>query len=161
MLQTPTNTKKEWKVLLSYLIFEVDNIFFNLRKGDKLIRRELNLLKQTRILVSKTTLISPINEGKLKAIIEKMPSQYLLMDEHIAYMLRDEENSLFSLIKEYNGYLDERTNEQNNANCIKLIAIDEKLIHNIRYLGAMTYHLNIHLNLLTVLLKNASILEEI
>ena len=160
MLQTATDTKKEWEVLLSYLIFEVDNIFFNLRKADKLIRRELNLLKQKNFCLLKQTLITPINEGKLKAIIENMPPQYLLMDEHIAYMLKDDDNSLFKLIREYNSYLDIRNNEQDDKNYTELIALDEKLVHHIRYLGAMMYHLNIHLNLLTVLLKNASILEE-
>jgi len=160
MLQTATDTKKEWEVLLSYLIFEVDNIFFNLRKADKLIRRELNLLKQKNFCSLKQTLITPINEGKLKAIIENMPPQYLLMDEHIAYMLKDDDNSLFKLIREYNSYLDIRNNEQDDKNYTELIALDEKLVHHIRYLGAMMYHLNIHLNLLTVLLKNASILEE-
>jgi hypothetical protein len=141
MLQTATDTKKESQVLLSYLIFEVDNIFFNLRKADKLIRRELNLLK-------------------LKVIIENTPPQYLLMDEHIAYMLQDDDNSLFKLIRDYNSYLDIRNNEQEDNNYTGLIALDEKLVHHIRYLGAMTYHLNIHLNLLTVLLKNASIQED-
>jgi len=160
MLQTATDTKKEWEVLLSYLIFEVDNIFFNLRKADKLVRRELNLLKQKNFCLLKQTLITPINEGKLKAIIENMPPQYLLMDEHIAYMLKDDDNSLFKLIREYNSYLDIRNNEQDDKNYTELIALDEKLVHHIRYLGAMMYHLNIHLNLLTVLLKNASILEE-
>lgn len=160
MLQTATDTKKEWKVLLSYLIFEVDNIFFNLRKADKLIRRELNLLKQKKSCLLKQTLITPINEGKLKAIIENIPPQYLLMDEHIAYMLQDDDNSLFKLIRDYNSYLDIRNNEQEDNNYTGLIALDEKLVHHIRYLGAMTYHLNIHLNLLTVLLKNASIQEE-
>ena len=160
MLQTATDSKKEWKVLLSYLIFEVDNIFFNLRKADKLVRRELNLLKQKKFCLLKQTLIPPINEGKLKAIIENMPPQYLLMDEHIAYMLKDDDNSLFKLIREYNSYLDIRNNEQDDKNYTELIALDEKLVHHIRYLGAMMYHLNIHLKLLTVLLKNASILEE-
>ena len=160
MLQTATDSKKEWKVLLSYLIFEVDNIFFNLRKADKLVRRELNLLKQKKFCLLKQTLIPPINEGKLKAIIENMPPQYLLMDEHIAYMLKDDDNSLFKLIRDYNSYLDIRNNEQDDENYTELIALDEKLVHHIRYLGAMMYHLNIHLNLLTVLLKNASILEE-
>ncbi|MBW4543325.1 MAG: hypothetical protein KME25_02590 [Symplocastrum torsivum CPER-KK1] len=160
MLQTATDTKKESQVLLSYLIFEVDNIFFNLRKADKLIRRELNLLKQKKSCLLKQTLITPINEGKLKVIIENMPPQYLLMDEHIAYMLQDDDNSLFKLIRDYNSYLDIRNNEQEDNNYTGLIALDEKLVHHIRYLGAMTYHLNIHLNLLTVLLKNASIQEE-
>jgi len=160
MLQTPTEQKKECKVLLSYLIFEVDNIFFNLRKADKLIRRELNLLKQNNFCSLKQTLIPPINEGKLKAIIENMPPQYLLMDEHIAYMLKDDANSLFKLIRDYNSYLDTRKDEQEDNNYTELITLDEKLVHHIRYLGAMTYHLNIHLNLLTVLLKNASIQED-
>lgn len=69
-------------------------------------------------------------------------------------MLKNENNSIFKLIEEYNTCLDKRLIEQYDK--ISLKEIDDKLVYYIRHLGAMTYHLNIHLNLLNVLLKNAN-----
>jgi hypothetical protein len=158
----PDNKKiKEGKdTLLSCLSLEVDDIFFSLRKADQIIRRELSLLKEKKIPLLKKTSITPINEDKLKGLLEKLPLQELLLDEYILYMLENENNSIFKLIREYNAYLDKRKNEQEDDNPKMLIGVDEKLVYYIRHLGAMTYHLNIHLNLLTVLLRNASVVAE-
>ncbi len=146
--------------LLALLSSEVDEIFFSLRKADQIIRRELSLLNQQKIPLLKNTYISPINDEHLKKIIHKIPCQHLFADEYIRYMLENENNSIFKLILEYNIYLDRRKNEQDSATAIGLIEIDEKLVYYIRHLGAMTYHLNIHLNLLSVLLKNAAVMAE-
>jgi hypothetical protein len=70
-------------------------------------------------------------------------------------MLKNDNNSIFKLIKEYNSYLDKRKIEEVD-NTKLLREIDEKLVYYIRHLGAMSYHLNIHLNLLNVLIRNAS-----
>lgn len=149
--------KKEESLFFSSLTLEVDELFYNLRKADKIIHRELNLLGQQKINLLEKTSLTPLNEQKLKKIIDKMPPQYLLADEYIIYMLENEENSIFKLIKEYNEYLTKRKNEQEDDNFLGLMGIDEKLAYYIRHLGAMIYHLNIHLNLLTVLLRNTSI----
>jgi hypothetical protein len=143
--------------LISSLALEVDEIFFSLRKADQIIRRELNLLNQETFKSLNKQAINPIKEEKLRKIIESMPIQNLLVDEYIVYMLRNDGNSLFNLIREYNAYLDKRKTEQADENYITLRGIDEKLVYYIRHLGAMTYHLNIHLNLLNVLLASASI----
>lgn len=143
------------ETLLSSLTLEVDNIFFSLRKADQIIRRELISLNQQSFKSFKKPAINPINEEKLRGIIESIPIQHLLLDEYIIYMLKNDNNSIFKLIKEYNNYLDKRKTEQVDNNTL-LRGIDEKLVYYIRHLGAMTYHLNIHLNLLNVLIKNAS-----
>lgn len=157
MLQNSKKQKKEGETtLLSSLTLEIDDIFFSLRKADQIIRRELNLLNQDKSQPLKKISLPSINEEKLKQIIDKLRVQDLLVDEYVIYMLENENNSIFKLIKEYNTYLDKRKYEQNHDNSIELIRIDEKLAYYIRHLGAMTYHLNIHLNLLSVLLKNAS-----
>jgi len=143
------------ETLLSSLTLEVDNIFFSLRKADQIIRRELISLNQQTFKSFKKPAINPINEEKLRGIIESIPIQHLLLDEYIIYMLKNDNNSIFKLIKEYNNYLDKRKTEQVDNNTL-LRGIDEKLVYYIRHLGAMTYHLNIHLNLLNVLIKNAS-----
>ncbi len=157
MIQDKTKRKKQGETtLLSSLTLEVDDIFFSLRKADQIIRRELNLLSQHEFQPLKKTSLPSINEEKLKEIIDKLRSQDLLVDEYIIYMLDNESNSIFQLIREYNTYLDKRKYEQEHNNPIELIGIDEKLAYYIRHLGAMTYHLNIHLNLLSVLLRNAS-----
>ncbi len=142
--------------LISSLALEVDDIFFSLRKADQIIRRELKTLQQETINSLKKQVINPIKEEKLRKIIESMPIQNLLVDEYIVYMLKNDGNSLFSLIREYNAYLDKRKTEQADENYITLRGIDEKLVYYIRHLGAMTYHLNIHLNLLNVVLTSAS-----
>lgn len=149
--------KKEDHKILSSLTFEVDNLFFSLRKADQIIRRELNLLSNNKHQSLKKSLISPINEEKLKQIIENIPIHKLLVDEYIVYMLENQDNSIFKLIREYNEYLDKRKNEILKGDFQDLITIDEKLVYYIRHIGAMAYHLNIHLNLLTVLLKNAAL----
>lgn len=155
--------KKDENASLSYLSLEVDDIFFGLRKADQLIRRELHILKNNhkkyRPLKKKSIL--PIDECRLKKIIEQLPTQHLWLDDYIIYMLEDSNNSIFKLIKEYNEHIDKRNAELiDNSNTQKLIDIDEKLVYYIRHIGAMTYHLNIHLNLLTVLLKNSSVTTE-
>lgn len=151
--------KKEDPKILSCLTFEVDNLFFSLRKADQIIRRELNLLNNKKYQSLKKSLISPINEGKLKQIIENITIHKLFVDEYIVYMLENQDNSIFKLIREYNEYLDHRKTEILKENFQDLISIDEKLVYYIRHIGAMAYHLNIHLNLLTVLLKNAPLGE--
>jgi len=138
---------------LSSLTNEVDNIFFSLRKADQIIRRELKSLNQQTFKPFKRSLINPINKERLMRIVEKIPIQQLLVDEYIIYMLKNDKNSIFQLIEEYNNYLDKRNREQYDE--IILQEVDEKLVYYIRHLGAMTYHLNIHLNLINVLLKNA------
>jgi len=150
-----TKERQGIETLLSSLTLEVDNIFFNLRKADQIIRRELNLLNQQNFKSFKKTSITPIKEEKLREIIEAIPIQHLLLDEYIIYMLKNDNNSIFKLIKEYNSYLDKRKIEEVDNNKV-LRGIDEKLVYYIRHLGAMTYHLNIHLNLLNVLIRNAS-----
>lgn len=153
-------TQKGENTLLSSLTVEVDDMFFSLRKADQIIRRELNLLNQQKYPPLKKTLISPINAENLKKTIEQLPPQHLWVDEYVLYMLRSESNSIFKLITEYNNYVEERQNELECNNFKKLIDLDEKLVYYIRNLGAMTYHLNIHLNLLSILLKNASVASE-
>jgi len=150
-----TKERQGIETLLSSLTLEVDNIFFNLRKADQIIRRELNLLNQQNFKSFKKTSITPIKEEKLREIIEAIPIQHLLLDEYIIYMLKNDNNSIFKLIKEYNSYLDKRKIEEVDNNKV-LRGIDEKLVYYIRHLGAMSYHLNIHLNLLNVLIRNAS-----
>jgi hypothetical protein len=153
-----TLNKKEETTCLSSLAGEVDNIFFSLRKTDQIIRRELNLLNQGKYSLIKKVWIEPINADKLKLTIAKLPSQHLLLDEYITYMLKNEDNSIFKLIDNYNEHLKRRTNEQANDSPDQLKNVDEKLAYYIRNLGAMIYHLNIHLNLLNVLLRNASVM---
>lgn len=157
------NAKREISgenILLSSLTIEVDNIFFSLRKADQIIRRELKILKQEKHNILNKKSINRINEEKFKKIIDNLLAQHLLLDEYIVYMLKNEKNSIFNLITEYNYYLDKRKTEQEDDNCASLIEIDEKLVDYIRHLGAMIYHLNIHLNMLNILLKNASVAVE-
>lgn len=141
--------------LLSALTREVDSIFFNLRKADQIIRRELNLLKQNKQASWKKAPIKLIDEETFRAVFEKITLPGLLVDEYIAYMLKNDDNSIFELIEKYNKCLNKRQIQQADDQ-VSLKRIDEKLAYYIRHLGAMTYHLNIHLNLLGVLLKNAS-----
>lgn len=146
--------KQGEQALLASLAIEVDSIFFSLRKADQVIHRELSLLNQKTLNPFKKASINPINLENLITIFNKVPLQQLLVDEYISYMLRNENNSIFKLIEEYNTCLDKRLIEQYDKT--NLEGIDEKLTYYIRHLGAMTYHLNIHLNLLNVLLKNAN-----
>ena len=148
------NTRQGEHTLLASLTVEVDDIFFSLRKADQIIRRELNLLNQQNYLPLKKPLINSINAEKLKKIIEQLPPQHLLVDEYLIYMLQNESNSIFNLIKAYNTYVEKRQNKSELNNINELIDVDEQLVYYIRNLGAMTYHLNIHLNLLNVLLKS-------
>jgi hypothetical protein len=152
--------KREDNALLSSLALEVDDIFFRLRKADQIIRRELNFLINKKNKSFKKALVAPLEEKRLKKIIEELPPYQLLVDEYIIYMLENPNNSIFRLIKEYNEYLEQRKAELEKNCPVRLISIDEKLVYYIRQLGAMIYHLNIHLNLLTVLLKNASVVAE-
>lgn len=143
---------------LSSLALEVDDIFFSLRKADQIIRREINAIKKNKSF--KKSLISSIDENRLKKIINQLPPYQILVDEYIIYMLENHNNSIFVVIKEYNEYLEKRIIELEKNQTNVLISIDEKLVNYIRQLGAMTYHLNIHLNLLTVLLKNSPVVTE-
>lgn len=158
MLQMDETLKTEEKTslpsLLSSLCLEVDDIFFCLRKADRIIRRELNLLSQGKLSLLKKTPLLPVKEESLKKIINEFLSHNLLVDEYILYMLNHENNSIFQLIGEYNLHLITRKEAQERENYIALNEVDEKLVYCVRHLGAMTYHLNIHLNLLSVLLKN-------
>lgn len=156
MLQNHLEIKKEEKLLLSSLTFEVDNIFFNLRKACKTIRRELHQINQPKFINLKKNSIPPLDDRKLKKLILKMQPHHFLGDEYIIYMLKNENNNIFKLIQEYNEYLEKRQYEQEDDNCVGLTGVDEKLAYCIQRLGAMIYHFNIHLNLLNVLLKNTS-----
>ena len=149
-----TRKQQGEQALLFSLTAEVNSIFFSLRKADQVIRRELSLLNQKTLNHFSKSSINPINLENLITIFKKLPLQQLLVDEYIIYMLKNENNSIFKLIEEYNTCLDKRLIEQYDK--ISLKEIDEKLVYYIRHLGAMTYHLNIHLNLLNVLLKNAN-----
>ena len=155
-----TIQRQEEKTLLASLILEIDDIFFGLRKADQILRQELNLLNQKKTNYFRKIPINPINEEKLKKTLYEFPLQNLLMDEYVIYMLTNEDNSIFKLIRNYNTYLDKRSNEQESFDLERLIGINEKLVYYIRNLGAMTYHLNIHLNLLTVLLRNSSAMTD-
>jgi hypothetical protein len=152
--------KKEEKILLDSLSFEVDNIFLGLRKADQVIRRELNWLNKKKLYELKHYSIDSIDEGNLKRIIEQMPAQHFLLDEYVAYMLENENNSIFALIKEYNLYLELRNKKLEENNYRELMILDDKLVYYIRNLGAMMYHFNIHLNLLHVFYRNTSTATE-
>lgn len=151
---------RENHTFLSSLALEVDDIFFSLRKADQIIRRELNILIDKKDKDLKKVLVAPINEERFQKIIEELPTHQILVDEYVVYMLENPNNSIFRLIREFNEYIEKRNNEIEDYHPNQLIGIDEKLVHYIRQLGAMIYHLNIHLNLLTVLLKNASVVAE-
>lgn len=148
--------KNEEKILLDALSLEVDNIFLGLRKADQVIRRELNLLNKKKLYNFQTNSVDSINDLNLQQIIEQIPKQHFLLDEYVAYMLNNENNSLFDLIKEYNSCVAQRNQEKADNNLNKLLDVDERLVYYIRHLGAMMYHLNIHLNLLNVLFRNGS-----
>lgn len=150
---------KQDKVLLSILNLEVDEIFFNLRKADRVIRYEISLLNQAKFNLLKKTTVPSINEERLRTIIDGIPAYHLLTDEYIKYMLENDNNSIFRVLRGYNIHLEKRRLEleqiqSHSEDYSGLLDVDEKLVHFIRHLGAMTYHLNIHVNLLTVLMRN-------
>ncbi|HEY9600300.1 MAG TPA: hypothetical protein V6C85_01730 [Allocoleopsis sp.] len=169
MLQTQQMLEKDSatqdKNLLSILNFEVDEIFFNLRKADQVIRYEISLLNQGKNHLLKRTTVPSINEERLRTIIDSIPAHHLLTDEYIKYMLENEHSSIFRVLREYNLHLEKRRLEleqvhPNGEDYAGLLDVDEKLVHYIRHLGAMTYHLNIHVNLLTVLLRSTYAITE-
>ncbi len=153
-------TKKQETALLSSLMLEVDDVFLSLRKADKIIRRELYLLNLQKFQSLSHLSIPLINESRLKEIIGRIPTKHLFLDEYITYMITSKDNSIFKLIENYNLCLEKRNNEQKIHQYEDLKNTDEKLAHYIRHLGAMIYHLNIHLNLLNVLLKNTLVRVE-
>lgn len=152
--------REEEKVLLSSLAVEVDTIFLKLRKADQVIRNELNFLNYPNIHSFEKSWIEPIHVEELKKIIYKIPPQHLLVDEYVLYMLDSKTTSIFDLVEDYNHSLEHRQQLQQSKDCSNLKNVDEQLGYAIRRLGAMIYHLNIHLNLLTVLLVKAPILTE-
>ncbi|MBE9125429.1 MULTISPECIES: hypothetical protein [unclassified Coleofasciculus] len=154
-------SKNEENLLLSSLIVEVDTIFFKLRKADKVIRHELSWLNSTPFPEFKILSLSSINWDYFKKILYKIPPHHLLVDEYIIYMLDDETNSLFNLIGKYNNYVEQRKKAWEKNEHTELINVDDKLAYYVRRLGAMVYHLNTHLNLLSVLLTNASMVPGI
>lgn len=156
---------KQDRALLSILNFEVDEIFFNLRKADQVIRHEISLLNQAKLNLIKKTTVPSINEERLRTIIDDIPAHHLLTDEYIKYMIENENSSIFRVVREYNIHLEKRRLEleqiqPHSEDYAGLLDVDEKLVHYIRHLGAMTYHLNIHVNLLTVLLRNTYAITE-
>lgn len=150
--------REEEKVLLSSLAVEVDTIFLKLRKADQVIRHELSLLDHPNIQAFEKSQVEPINVDQLKKIIYKIPPQHLLVDEYVLYMLDSKTSSIFGLVEDYNHSLERRNKLLHSNNPSDLKNIDENLVYAIRRLGAMIYHLNIHLNLLTVLLVKAPVL---
>ncbi|MEQ8997661.1 MAG: hypothetical protein RID53_14300 [Coleofasciculus sp. B1-GNL1-01] len=147
--------REEEKVLLSSLAVEVDTIFLKLRKADQVIRHELSLLDHPNIQAFEKSQVEPINVEQLKKIIYKIPPQHLLVDEYVLYMLDSKTTSIFGLVEDYNHFLERRQKLQHSNDQSDLKNVDENLVYAIRRLGAMIYHLNIHLNLLTVLLVKA------
>jgi len=146
------------KMLLSSLVIEISDLLFKLRKADKIISREIAQLKQRdEIEQFKKIYVAPLNEEKLRKIIGQIPSRHLLIDEHITYMLENSKNSIFNLMSRYNEYLNCRNNEQEAHNWNALMNLDEKLAYYIRRLGAMIYHFNIHVSMLTIWPTNASL----
>ncbi len=152
--------QNEEQLLLSSLSIEVDTIFLNLRKADQIIRHELGLLHQDKFELLTSYVIPPINQERLKKIIYKIPPHHLLADEYIVYMLDNKMNSIFKLIQEYNEYLAQRKRAQEERDYLELSSIDGQLSYYTRRLGAMIHHLNIHLNLIHVLLMNASVVTD-
>jgi len=152
--------REEEKVLLSSLAVEVDTIFLKLRKADQVIRHELSLLEHPKIQAFENSQVEPINVEQLKKIIYKIPPQHLLVDEYVLYMLDSKTTSIFGLVEDYNHSLERREKLQHSNNQSDLKNVDENLAYAIRRLGAMIYHLNIHLNLLTVLLVKAPVLTD-
>ncbi|MEQ8537327.1 MAG: hypothetical protein RIB93_07680 [Coleofasciculus sp. D1-CHI-01] len=152
--------KEEEKVLLSSLAVEVDTIFLKLRKADQVIRHELSLLEHPNIQSFEKSQVEPINVEQLKKIIYKIPPQHLLVDEYVLYMLDSKTTSIFGLVEDYNHSLERRAKLQHSNNQSDLKNVDENLAYAIRRLGAMIYHLNIHLNLLTVLLVKAPVITD-
>lgn len=142
--------------MLSSLAAEVDTIFLKLRKADQVICQELSLLKYEPMPKSEYIQIETIDVGRFKKTIYKIPARHLLLDEYILYMLDSKTSNIFDLVEDYNNALKRREKFYKRNDCSLLKKIDEQLAHGIRRLGAMVYHLNIHLNLLTILLVKST-----
>ncbi|WP_254013208.1 hypothetical protein [Limnofasciculus baicalensis] len=147
----------EENILLSSLTMEIDSIFIQLRKADKIIFNEINCLERSSINRLKSQSLSLVDGKRLKTSIYQMYPHRLLWDEHIIYMLENEGNNLFKLIDEYNEYLNLRQIVQDRQDYTELIQVDNQLAVATRRLGAMFYHLNSHVNLIIVLLGSATI----
>ena len=150
----------EENILLSSLTIEIDSIFIQLRKADKIIFNEINCLERSPINRLKKQSLSLIDGKSLKTSISQMSPHRLLWDEHIIYMLENEGNNLFKLIDEYNDYLNLRQIIQDRQDYRELMRVDNQLAVAIRLLGAMFYHLNSHINLIIVLHGSATIEAE-
>jgi Mg2+ and Co2+ transporter CorA len=146
MFQERITPQREEKILLSSLATEVDTIFLQLRKAHKIINRELGSIDRQGMRGANKAALIPIDEEELRKIIAKLPSWHFTEDKHIVYMLEDRQDNIFKLIREYNEYLDRRNDEIVNQHPARLRDADEQIIYYIQRLGAMIYHLNIHLN---------------
>ncbi len=146
MFQERLTPQREETILLSSLTAEVDTIFLQLRKAHKIINRELGSIERQGIKGTNKAALTQINEEGLKKIIAKLPSWHFTEDEHVVYMLEDRQDNIFKLIREYNEHLERRNDEIANQNLALLRDADEHIIYYIQRLGAMIYHLNIHLN---------------
>lgn len=147
-------------IFLSSLTMEIDSIFIQLRKADKIIFQEINWLEKSPINRLKNQSLPLIDGKSLKTSISQLSPHQLLWDEHIIYMLENEGNNLFKLIDEYNEYLNLRQIVQDRQDYTELRRVDNQLAVAIRRLGAMFYHLNSHVNLIIVLLGSATIKAE-
>ncbi|MGB7444348.1 MAG: hypothetical protein WA919_25060 [Coleofasciculaceae cyanobacterium] len=148
--------KTEENLLLSSLALELDDMLLKLRRSDKLVCTEVDLLSQVKNKPLERTYLAPINEEKLKKIITQLPLQNLLRDEYIVYMIENGNNSIFSLIREYNEYVAKRNQEQESGEQLEIADIDDKLAYYIRRIGAMVYHLHTHLSMINIMLRNSS-----
>lgn len=150
------DVKKQERELLHSLSAEIDEIFFVLRKKYQMICREMKLLRQQELEPLKMACLDPLDEHEFLYIIERLPA--LIIDSHIDYMIRDKDNNIFKLIRDYNNSLQERARVQEKSNGIDLMSIDEKVADSLQHIGAMIYHLHIqlhiHLNLLNILIRN-------
>lgn len=148
--------KNQERELLHSLSVEVDEIFFVLRKKYQMICREIKFLNQQELEKFKVASLDPLDENEFLYIIERLP--VLIIDNHIEYMIKDKDNNIFELIKEYNNFLKERETEYGKHNVVSLMSIDEKIADSLQHIGAMIYHLHIqlhiHLNLLNILIRN-------
>lgn len=164
--QTVTKTKinmqenleqRRENLLLSSLALELDDMLLKLRRSDKLVCSDVSLLDQVENKpLKKKIYLAPINEEKLRQIITQLPLQNLLKDEYIAYMIESSNNSIFSLISEYNEYVAKRNKEQDLDQQREIAHIDDKLAYYIRRIGAMVYHLHTHLSMINIMLRNSS-----
>lgn len=144
-------------IFLSSVNGEIDNIFLQLRKADRIIYHEINCLEVSKVNDLKNQSLPLIDATSLKTSIDRMSLDPLWWDEHIIYMLNDRSNNLFRLIEEYNEYLKSRQIAQSNQNYTELRQVDNRLTVAIRRLGAMFYHFNSHLNSILVWLEKTTI----